>query len=293
MIQRLTASLVTLWLAVTLTFVLLRLVPGDAIAAQFEGNANVQAAQLKRESLGLDQPLLVQYANYWLGLARGDLGISLTTGLPVTEMLALRWPGTLALTLGGMLFATVIGLITGIAAGWGHGWLSRGAALYSALTLSVPAYWTATLAVLLLGRWFANPAYSLLPALILGLHSGGAIGQIFGGTLRDVAQADYIRVARAKGLPRWAILWRHAVRPALAPVVMVMALQTGYLMSGAILTEMIFQRYGVGMMLRDAVLGQDYPVVQGIVVMLTGVYVALTFAAEMGVWWLDPRVRDV
>jgi peptide/nickel transport system permease protein len=291
-IQRLAASLGTLWLAVTLAFILLRLVPGDAIAAQFEGNTS-QVAILKRAALGLDQPPLIQYAAYWIGLARGDLGISLTTGLPVTEMLAQRWPGTAMLTLSGMAFAVGIGLITGSAIGWGRGLVRRIAAFYCSVSLSIPAYWTATLALLLLGRWFASPAYSLLPSLILGLHGGGAIGQIFGGTLRDVAQADYIRVARAKGLSQRVILWRHAVRPALAPVVMIIALQAGYLMSGAILTEMIFQRYGVGMLMRDAVLGQDYPVVQGIVVILTGVYILLTFAAEMGVWWLDPRVRDI
>ena len=186
-----------------------------------------------------------------------------------------------------MLFAIVFGLGAGMASAWGHSLLARAAVFYSTLALSIPVYWTATLALLFLG----NPAYSPLPEIIIGLHSGGVIGQIFGGTLREVASADYIRGARAKGLPEAAILWRHAMRPALAPVVMVIALQTGYLMSGAILTEMIFQRYGVGLLLRDSVLGQDYPMVQGIVVILTGVYVLLTFAAEMAVWWLDPRVR--
>jgi len=292
MFRRLITSLGTLWLAVTLTFVLLRLVPGDAIAAQFEGSSNPQAAQLKRVALGLDQPPLVQYASYWVGLVRGDLGVSLATGLPVTEMLAQRWPGTLALTGGGMLFAIVFGLGAGMARAWTHGIIARLAAFYSTLALSIPAYWTATLALLLLGRWFAHPAYSFLPSAIIGVHSGGVIAQIFGGALRDVASADYIRVARAKGLSDSAILWRHALRPALVPVIMVIALQAGYLMSGAILTEMIFQRYGVGLLLRDSVLAQDYPVVQGIVVILAGVYVLLTFAAEIAVWWLDPRVRS-
>lgn len=287
MLRRLIASFGTLWLAVTLTFILLRLVPGDAIASQFEDSNNPQVVELKRAALGLDQPPLAQYISYWAGLARGDLGVSLVSGLPVTEILALRLPGTLALTVGGMLFAILFGLGGGIAAAWGQTIAASLAGLYSALALSIPAYWTATLAVLFLG----NPAYSLLPAVVIGLHSGGVIAQIFGGTLRDVAQADYIRGARAKGLPETAVLWRHALRPALAPVVMVIALQTGYLMSGAILTELIFQRYGVGLLLRDSVLGQDYPVVQGIVVILTGLYVLLTFAAEMAVWWLDPRVR--
>jgi ABC-type dipeptide/oligopeptide/nickel transport system permease component len=287
MLQRVVASLGTLWLAVTLTFVLLRLVPGDAIAAQFQDASNPQAVELKRAALGLDQPLPMQYVSYWVGLARGDLGVSLASGLPVSEILALRWPGTLSLTGAGMLFAIVFGLGAGTAAAWGDQFIARLAAFYSSLALSIPAYWTATLAFLFLG----NPAYSLLPAVIIGLHSGGVIAQIFGGTLREVRHADYIRAARGKGLPESAILRRHALRPALAPVVMVMALQTGYLMSGAILTEMIFQRYGVGLLLRDSVLGQDYPVVQGIVVVLTGIYVLLTFAAEMAVWWLDPRVR--
>jgi peptide/nickel transport system permease protein len=266
---------------------LLRLVPGDAIAAQFQDASNPQAAELKRTALGLDQPPLAQYVAYWIGLARCDLGVSLVSGLPVTEILALRLPGTLALTGGGMLFAIIFGLGGGIAAAWGQKLIARLAAFYSALALSIPTYWTATLAVLFLG----NPAYSLLPAVVIGLHSGGVIAQIFGGTLQEVAHADYIRGARAKGLTETAVLWRHALRPALAPVVMVIALQTGYLMSGAILTEMIFQRYGVGLLLRDSVLGQDYPVVQGIVVILTGVYVLLTFGAEIAVWWLDPRVR--
>lgn len=292
MLRRLIASLGTLWLAVTLTFFLLRVVPGDAIAAQFQEASDPQAASLKRAALGLDQPLFVQYVSYWAGLARGDFGVSLASGLPVSEILALRWPDTLALTSGGILFAIVFGLAAGVAVVWGSRWVARLAGFYSTLALSIPAYWTATLAFLLLGRWFANPAYSLLPSLIIGLHSGGVIAQIFGGTLREVSQADYIRGARAKGLRESSILWRHALRPALAPVVMVVALQTGYLMSGAILTEMIFQRYGVGSLLRDSVLGQDYPVVQGIVVILTGLYVLLTLAAELGVWWLDPRVRD-
>jgi len=292
-IPRLAATLLTVWLALTLTFVLLRLVPGDAIAAQFEGSANPQAAELKRAALGLDQTPLMQYVSYWAGLLRGDFGVSLASGLPVTEILAQRWPSTLLLTGSSMVFAVVLGASMGMIAGWGKGWTARLAALYSALALSIPSYWTATLALLLLGRWFANPAYSLLPAAIIGIHSGGVIAQVFGASLRDIRTADYIRVAHAKGLSQRAVLGRHALRPALAPVVMVIALQTGYLMSGTIITEMIFQRAGVGLLLRDAVLGQDYPVVQGIIVILTVLYVLLTFAAEMCVWWLDPRVRDL
>lgn len=299
-LRRLGQGAVTVWLAATLAFLALRVLPGDAIETQlvFSG-AGAEVLAERRAVLGLDAPLQVQYTQFIGGLLVGELGHSLQDGQSVMLKISQQIVPTATLALSALVFAVFLGIGLGIAVeirvGWGVSWLAR---LVTDLALSTPIYWTGTLAIYLFTVWLGilpsagagTVNHLVLPVTVLGFHTAGAIARVTAANLREVLLASYVRTAYAKGLPGRAVLLRHILPSALPPVIAVIALQAGFLLSGTVITESLFVRPGIGRLLLDSVLRQDYPVVQGVVVFSAVVYVALSLAADVLYRLLDPRV---
>ena len=284
----------TLWLATSITFFALRLLPGDAISTQLQNsNATPEEIAARRSALGLDAPIIEQYIRYAFNLLRGQLGASLLDGQPVQQLLAPRLGASAGLALSAMIIAIGIGIPLGLlsAAPKAGIWGSLARSLVH-LSLAAPIYWTATLMLFLTtalseSDWIRG----LLPVIVLGYGAMGSIARLLAAELRLTLRADFIPVAQAKGLHPRAILFRHATRVALLPIVSVVAVQMGWLMGGTVMTEAIFNRPGLGRLLLDRTLHQDYPVVQGIVIYLAIVFTLVNSFAELAYRWLDPRIR--
>lgn len=293
-------ALAVVWLAASLSFVALRWAPGDALDATM-ARVGASAAQIdaQRAALGFDDPLLIQYGRYWLDMVRGRWGVSLVTGQPVLELIAQNARSTLTLALAALGVALALGVTLGVMDGLGRPaalrWVAGGLA---ALALATPIYWTSTLAIYIFtvalnlfpGVGGGGPRAVILPALVLGFHTAGSIARVTAASVRDAARGDFVRTARAKGLPEHDVL-DHILRVGLLPVVSVVALQAGFLLGGTVITEMIFVRRGLGQVLLAAVTNRDYPVVQGLVVLAALVYTTLNAGADALYHRLDPRTR--
>lgn len=300
-VRRLGGALVVAWLALTLAFVALRWLPGDALdATMVRAGWSGDAIAVRRAVLGLDDPIWQQYADYLTGIARGDWGESLISGQPVREIVAQNIAPTAVLAASALLVAVVLGLTLGIVAGTApQRMVRRAAEMLAALALATPVYWTATLAIYLFtvaldilpGVGGTGPRYVILPALVLGFHTAGSIAQVTTGSLRDTADADFVRTARAKGLPPLDVL-DHLLRVGLLPVIAVIALQLGFLIGGTVITETIFVRRGLGRVMLDAITDRDYPVVQGLVVLAALAISTVNALADVVYALVDPRVRD-
>lgn len=287
MIRILLSFLLSLWLAATLAFFALRLLPGDAIEAQLRGSGiSQEIVDERKAALGLDKPLLWQYSDFLLALLRGDLGISLYGGQTVNEMIAARFPNTLSLASFGILLSIVLGIVLGFA--------SAKYAVFRLLvdlSLAIPVYLTATFSLFLLGIYLGGIQQSLfLPVAVLGFHGSGAIARIIASSIQDLEAAPFILSARAKGLSENHIRRVHILKLALLPALPVLASQTGILFSGTVLTESIFGRAGLGILLLDAVMQRNYPVVQAVVILSAAIYLLSNSLADLLSRWLDPRI---
>lgn len=302
MFRALVAALATIWLAVTLAFFALRVLPGDAIEIQLrESGAGTATIEARRQAAGLDQPVARQYLTFMANLLRGNLGISLLDGRAVTDIIAGQLAPTVELTAAALVTAVGFGLLLGCLAGLETGGgISALARLIIALSLSMPIYWTGTIAIfvftaqlgLLPSAGAGRVNQLILPALVLGFHSAGAIGQIVHANVREIRSADFVRTARAKGLAERTVVIRHILRASLLPAITIIAVQAGFLLSGVVITEMLFNRPGVGRLLLDATLRQNYPVVQGIVIWSAVAYTLVNLAADLVTRVLDPRVQS-
>ncbi len=290
------------------TFLLVRLVPGDPIqimlGPEVQGNARAEISRL----YGLDRPWPVQYIE-WLGnVLRGDLGTSIRTSLPVTESIWQRLPATLELTLLALIIGLLIGIPFAIVAAQHRGRLVDG--LFSAIVLigiSMPGFWLATLLVLAFAlnlRWlpsigfvplFENPAENLrrmiLPALSLGVAFGATTMRFTRSSLLEVFNQDYVRTARAKGLREQLVIYRHALKNALIPVVTVTGIQVGRLLGGAVIIEQIFALPGIGRYIFDAITQRDYPVIQGTVLFFTIMFILVNLFVDILYGVIDPRIK--
>ncbi len=298
---RLAGVLLSLWAAVTLVFFAANIIPGDpAEAALAQSTASEDVLERRREALGLNDPLGMRYLRYIGGLAGGDLGVSWSLGQGVGELIAGQFAPTLALAVAGLGVAVVVGGGLGLGAALGEetwlGEVSRGA---TGLLLSVPVMVSGTLLIwvfsVLLDLFPATgqgtPGQLVLPALAVGLNTSAGLARTVEAGVRAVAQEPFLLLARAKGLRRWQVLSRHALRVGLLPTLDLIALQSGFLLGGTVVTEIVFSRQGLGRLLLFAVLDKDLPVVQGIVVLAAVVYGVLNLAADIAKAWLDPRIR--
>jgi len=299
--QRLVVAITVLWGVATLVFVILRLLPGDPAALMLsEAGASAEEIAQLRADLGLDQPLIVQYGQYLLDLAHGDLGTSLYAHRPVVTVIAEQLPSTIGLALAAMLIATVLGAALGIVAAVKAGtWIDSAATTLSVTGVSVPIFWSGLLLIWLFSLrlgWLPATGqggldHLILPALALGLASSAAIARLVRASLLDVLDQDFVRTARAKGLREGMILFRHALKNALIPVVTIIGLQFGFLLGGTVVTETVFSRQGIGRLLVNSILWKDLPVVQGAVLLAGLVYTVVNIAVDVAYAFLDPRIR--
>jgi peptide/nickel transport system permease protein len=294
-----------------LTFLVLRLIPGDAIAVRLGTSTVLTPEQLAelRGYLGIDRPLHEQYLT-WLGsLLRGDAGYSIRTGRPVVTEIAARLPATVELALAAAAVALAVGIPLGLASALrprtALDVVARG---FGLLGLSVPNFWLGTLIILLFARYLrwmpntggyvelsqdpaANLRFLLFPAVTLGVAMAAVVMRTTRAAMLDVLGADFIRTARAKGLSAAAVVNRHALKNSLIVVVTILGIQVGYLLSGAVVVEEIFSVPGVGRMLLNAISQRDYALVQGGVLVIAALFVTVNTLVDVVYGWLDPRIR--
>ena len=300
--RRLIGAAFVLWLAATLVFVAMQVAPGDPAQTLLAASGATPAEIAERRAqLGLDDPPLLQYGRYLLQLVRGDLGRSWLHGRPVSQMILEQLPPTVVLSITAMVVGTGLGLVVGVMAAAKRGaWWDAAATALAAVSLATPTYWSGLLAILVFSlylRWLpatgeGSLRHLVMPTLVLGFALSGSIARMVRARVSEVISEPFVTVARAQGLPSRRVLLVHILRPALAPTVTIIALQFGFLLGGAVVTETVFARRGLGRLALEAVTWRDLPVVQGIVVASALAYVFVNLGADLVHAWLDPRVRE-
>lgn len=306
--NRLIGMLTVMILVVTIVFVIVRVTPGDPAAVMLGPEATAQDIEDLRARLGLDGSLVEQFGTYVVGIAKGDLGQSIFLGQSVGTALWQRAEPTFFLTLFSLLIAMVIALPVGIASAYWRGSLfDQTMTTVAMLAASVPSFWLGLLLIqsfaVSLG-WFPTSGYGgpgttllerlhylVLPAVTLGVVSSALIMRFTRASMLDVLNDDYVRTARSKGMSEWRVVLKHALKNALIPILTVVGLTAALLISGAIVTETVFGLPGVGNLIVSAVLRRDYPVIQGALLIVAGLYVLVNFLIDMLYLLVDPRVR--
>jgi len=308
LIRRLIEMTVVMALVVTIVFVIVRIAPGDPAAMMLGPDATPQDVADLRARLGLDQSLAVQYLRYVGGLLSGDLGQSIFLGQPVGAALLARAEPTFFLTLFSLLIACTIALPVGILSAYWRGSLFDQATTTLAMfAASVPSFWLGLVLMQVFAvklGWFDPSGYGgpgaglgtrlhhlVLPAVALGIVSSALIARFTRASMLDVLGDDFVRTARAKGMSEWQVVLGHAFKNALIPILTVIGLTAALLVSGAIVTETVFGLPGVGSLIVSAVLRRDYPVIQGALLVIAGLYVIINFVIDMLYLAVDPRVR--
>lgn len=285
----------------TLIFFLIHLIPGDPVDLMLGEQALPADREQLREQLGLNQPLASQYFSYLAKTLSGDMGQSIHARQPVADMILERLPATAELMLGAMVVAVALALPLGIVAAMFHGrFFDRAASLFAVLGVAMPNFWLGPLLVLVFSIYFdwlpvserGGLEHLVLPAITLGTALAALLSRMTRTSLIEVLGEEYIRTARAKGLSRSRVIWVHAMRNALIPVITVAGLQIGVLLSGAIITESIFDWPGIGSLLLEAIFQRDYPIVQGSVLFIATTYVLVNLATDVLYGWIDPRIRQ-
>ena len=303
-LSRLAQLLPVLWLISLIIFVVMHALPGDPaelMLAGAEGGAITpeRLAEL-RAAMGLDDPLVVQYLRFLSRAVVGDLGESLRFRIPVNELILDRFASTLGLALCGLLIAIAIGLPLGmLAAMRQNSWIDALSMASAYLGASMPVYWLGLLLILFFSftlQWFPPAGAEdwtalVLPSVTLGFVAAGLISRLVRSSMIEVLAEDYIRTGRAKGLTESLVLWRHGLKNALIPVITMVGLQFGGMLAGAVVTETVFSRPGVGRLVVNAILAKDYPLVQGCVLFLAVVYLSVNLVVDLAYAWLDPRIR--
>lgn len=307
-LQRFVGMAVVMFLVVTIVFVIVRVTPGDPAAVMLGPDASAQDIADLRARLGLDQSLLIQYFYYIGQLLKGDLGQSIFLNMPVGAALLDRAEPTFFLTVLSLLIACIIALPVGIYAAYRRGsFVDQAATTVAMLAASIPSFWLGLILMQFFavrlnlfpvsgyggpGSSFVDRMYHLiLPAIALGLVSSALILRFTRASMLDVLGDDYIRTARAKGVIERRVVMKHAFKNALIPILTVIGLTAAVLISGAVVTETVFGLPGVGNLVVSAVLRRDYPVIQGALLVIAGLYVLINFIIDMLYLFVDPRVR--
>jgi ABC-type dipeptide/oligopeptide/nickel transport system permease component len=298
--RRLLLAIPTLFGVLVVVFLLLYVAPGDPVQAMVGERADPATIARLRAELRLNDPLPVQFAHYGWGVVRGDFGRSYITNRPIIDDIAERFPRTLLLATTAMLLAILVGVTVGVlAAIRPNGWFDRTALALTYLGISFPVYWVGLLLIVLFAvtlRWLPASGYGrleflVLPSLALGSRSIAYLARVTRSSMLEVLGADFVRTARAKGLTESVLLVRHALRNALIPVVTVIGLDFGAYLTGSILTETIFSWPGIGRYVVMAISRRDLPAVQGAVLFLSVVFVAVNLLTDLAYQRVDPRVR--
>ncbi|CAG0960403.1 Glutathione transport system permease protein GsiC [Gammaproteobacteria bacterium] len=300
LIRRIASIIPTVFGVLLLTFLLVHLVPGDPVEVMLGESASGADRQALRAELGLDRPLPVQFGEYLMRLARGDFGVSLHGRTPIAELLKARFPATVRLALLALVMAITVGVPLGVVAALRlRQWPDRWASL-TALTLSaMPHFWLGPLLMLVFSLWLGwlpvsgmeAPGAIVLPALTLACGLTAILTRMTRASLLEVLNEDFVRTARAKGLPEKVVVLRHALRAALLPVITIVGLQLGSLLAGAVITETVFGWDGIGRLLVESIEKRDYPVTQACVLVVALTYVLVNLLTDLLYRRVDPRIR--
>ncbi len=300
LLQRFLLTLPALWLVLTLVFLMIHIVPGDPVEQMLgEGAAPGELVQL-RHTLGLDLPLHVQYGHYLLQLAHGDLGQSFKFQAPVRRIIFERYPATLQLAFLALLVCAAIAIPAGALAAHHRGQtVDRAVGLFTLFGLAVPNFALGPVLILLFSielGWLpvsgrGGAANYVLPAATLGAALAAILTRMVRGSMLEELSSDYVRTARAKGLTTRAVLFRHAFRNALIPIITILGLQFGTLLAGTIVTETIFSWPGIGRLTVQAISSRDYPLLQGCILVIALSYVLVNMLTDILYAVVDPRVR--
>jgi len=307
-VSRLLSALPILLIVSLITFAMIHLIPGDPAAAIAGLSATPDQINNIRHDLGLDQPLATQFVRWYGNLLHGDLGRSLLLGQPVLEATLYRLPVTIGLSLYALVITLTIGLVTGVLAALRQNtWVDQAAMMFAMIGISLPNFYLGLLMIILFAvdlGWLPSGGYVSLwdnplgwlagmtmPAVSLALLLAGLLARITRSTMLEVLRQDYIRTARAKGLPRRLVVMKHALSNALIPIVTVIGIIVSLLISGAVVTETLFSIPGIGQLLTQAVLNRDYPMVQGGLLIVTALLVLVNIGVDVIYAVLDPRVR--
>lgn len=290
-----------------LAFLLIRLIPGDFVVATLEQAASAEQVEAARKALGLDRPWHIQYVEWLAGVFRGDLGMSFNSQQPVAKEIMRRLPVTLELSLLALLSSIVLAVPAGVIATMKRGkWLDMAIRLLSFAGLSLPHFWLATM-VLIYGaaklNWVPpliyvpmseslskNLGQFIVPAIILGIHLAARTLRMTRSSLIETLADDYVRTARAKGLSESRVMWRHALRNALVPVVTVIGTQFSYLLGGTVVIESIFGMPGIGRLMVDSITLRDYPQIQGNFLVVGALVLTVNLLVDLCYSLIDPRV---
>lgn len=300
LLNRLLTAALVVFAAATLMFAILRLAPGDPAVLMVGPTATAEQIEEAREWLGLDRPMILQYADYLWSLAHLDFGRSVRLNGDAIDLVMLRLPNTIVLALSATVLAILVGIPAGVAAGRKPGSLAD--TLVSLATLagqSLPTFWVAIMFILLFARqWHLLPsggsgtfAHLILPSVALAMPFTAVIARLTRSGIAEMVSEPFVTAVRAKGLPEWRVLYLHVVRNCLIPVVTVTGLQIGTLIGGAVVVETIFAWPGVGRLLVDAITNRDYSVVQATTVIIAIIVVTLNILTDLAYALLDPRIR--
>jgi len=283
-----------------IVFAIIRMLPGDPARAMAGPQASPQYIESVRARYGLDQPIAVQYVTFMRRAAQGDFGISVFSRRPVITEISERFPRTLLLASISLVIATAVGVPAGIISATKRNSIFDNVSMVVALIgVAAPVFWLALMLQLLFAvhlSWFPStgigtPMHLVLPSVTLGAASAGLFARITRSSMLEVLREDYVTTARAKGLTENVVVYKHALKSAMIPVVTVMGLQFGILLGGAVLTETVFAWPGIGRLLVDSILRRDYPVVQATVMMLAFLFVLINLVVDILYAFLDPRIQ--
>jgi len=314
LVRRLAQSLILLFIVLTIMFILLHLAPGDPMSRYYDPDMSPEAIREIRESLGLDRPLMEQYARWITSFARGDFGTSFRYRLPVRDLLAEAIPNTLRLTIAALALHILLGISLGVlSAAKKYSVFDRVNTIAALFVYSIPSFWLGLMLILVfslkLGALPSSHMQSIdtegftaaalfldrarhlvLPAFVLGIASAASTARYMRGSMLDVLRESYIRTARAKGLPETRVLLKHALRNAALPLVTIIGLSLPFLFGGAVVVETIFSWPGMGRLAVDAIYARDYPVVLAINFVVAVIVILGNLLADIAYGLLDPRI---
>jgi peptide/nickel transport system permease protein len=308
-LHRLAATVPIMLVVATVVFLLLRFAPGDPAHVIAGDLATADQVESIRKDMGLDKPIATQYVRWMSAVLTGDLGRSVISKKPVTELIAARLPPTLSLAVSAIVVTILVAVPLGVLASWRHGrWIDGGIRAGSVLGFSVPSFVIGYVLIYVFAvklDWLPVQGYAalddvgladylrhlVLPTLALATVYIALISRITRASMLDILGEDFVRTARAKGVPEGTVLFRHALRNAAVPIVTIVGVGITALISGVVVTETVFNIAGVGRMMVDAVLARDYPVVQGTILFFSFSYIFVNLLVDIGYVLLDPRIR--
>lgn len=299
-LHRLLGALLVIFGVVSIVFLLIHMIPGDPVEIMLGESASTADREALRVALGLNQPLPVQFRHYLAGLLQLDMGTSIHFRRPVADLLMERLPATAMLAAVTLLLTVMMALPLGIMAAVRRDSLwDTGAMSFSMLGVSIPNFWLGPILILVFSLWLgwfpvsghSGPGSVVLPALTLSTGLIAVLSRMVRSSMLEVLGEDYMRTAKAKGMPPRHVILHHGLRNALLPVITLLGLQLGALLAGAVITETVFSWPGVGLLTIESIQSRDYPVVQACVLLISITYVLVSLLTDLAYAWIDPRIR--